>query len=103
MAEVLKVFELAQQDGVAEMKVRRGGIETRLYAQRFPGGERFFKFLAQIRFANDLRAAFLDVGQLFVNRSEGWHACALYENCRVGGSLQSLRDQFLCVPSRPSW
>ena len=73
MAEVLKMFQLAQQHGMAKMQVRRGGIEPGFHAQRLAGSEGLLQFRAQLGLANDFRAAFLDVGQLFVNRGEGWH------------------------------
>ena len=47
VAEVLKMFELAQEHGVAEMEVGRGGIEARLYAQRLARGARFFELGAE--------------------------------------------------------
>ena len=67
MAEVLKVFHLAQEHGVAQVQVRRGGVEAGLDAKlaaRFGGLD---EALAQVLFADDLRHAFPQVGELFVN------------------------------------
>ena len=73
VAEVLKMFELAKKHGVAEMKVGRSGIESRLYAQRLAGGARFFELGAEFTLADDFRGAFFYVGELFVNRGEVGH------------------------------
>ena len=73
VAEILKMLELAQQHGVAEMQVGRSGIESGFDPQRFAGGQRLFEFRAQFRLPNDFRGAFLDVGELFVNRGECGH------------------------------
>src|SRR5208282_4136115 len=44
VAEILKMFEFAQQDGVAEVQIGSGRIESRLHAQRLARFERAFKF-----------------------------------------------------------
>ncbi len=62
------MFELAQQDGVAEVQVGSGRIEARLYAQRLARSARAFEFRAQFGFLDNLRRALLEVCQLFVNR-----------------------------------
>ena len=62
MAEVLKVFELAQQDGVAEVQVGSGGIEAGLDAQGLAGGAGLLQLRAQFGFFDDLGRAFFDVG-----------------------------------------
>jgi len=72
--EILKVFELSQDHGVAKVQVRRGRIHAQLDAQRLAGFERAFELRAQIALADDFRRALFDVSELFVNRSEGWHA-----------------------------
>jgi hypothetical protein len=77
MPEVLKMFQLSQQDGVAEMKVRGGGIEARLNSKRLASGARLFQLLAQLRLLHNFRGAFLYVCQLFVNRREGRHGYEL--------------------------
>ena len=35
--QILEVFELAHQHGVAQMQIRRGGIKARLDAKRLAG------------------------------------------------------------------
>ncbi len=37
VAHFLKMFQLAQHDGVAEVQIRRGGIDAELDAQRLAG------------------------------------------------------------------
>jgi hypothetical protein len=37
VAEILKMFELAQDHGVAKMKIRGGGVHAEINAQRFSG------------------------------------------------------------------
>src|ERR1700686_1535057 len=54
------------------MQVRRGGIESGLYAQRNVGRPGFFKFGAKPGLANNLSGSLFDVGKLFVNGGE-WH------------------------------
>jgi len=73
------MFQLAKQDSVAKMKIGSGGIESGLDTKRLARCARLLQFFAQLRLLYDFRGAFLDVRQLFVNGSEGWHACALYE------------------------
>src|SRR5258708_14515696 len=62
------------------MKIRRGRIKPGFYAQRRAGREGLLQFRAQFGFADYFRAAFLDVGQLFVNRGEGRHR-SIIRNC----------------------
>ena len=58
MAQILKMLHLAQQDGVAQMQIGRGGVEAGLHAQRATGSARgLYQALAQILFANDLGKA----------------------------------------------
>ena len=68
--EILKVFQLAQQHGVAEMQIGRGRIEAGFHAQRLVRSQRFFELGAQFGLLHNLRRAFLDVGELFVNGGE---------------------------------
>jgi hypothetical protein len=60
MAEVLKVFELAHQDGVAEMEVGCGGVKPGFDAQGDAGLPRLFEALAQVGDAYDLCRSFLE-------------------------------------------
>ena len=66
MAQILKMFHLAQQHGVAQMQIRRGRIEARFHAQGPARLGRLQQAFAQVLFANDLDQAFLQIGQLFV-------------------------------------
>jgi len=62
VAEVLKVFHLAQQHGVAQVQVRCGRIEADFDAQFAAGFGGCGQPLAEILFANDLHHAFPQVG-----------------------------------------
>ena len=73
MAQVLKMLQLAQQHGVTEMEIGRRGIESCLNPQGRARGERLLQFGAQLGLANDFRRALLDVGKLFLYRSEISH------------------------------
>ena len=70
MAEILKVLQLANQNRVAEMEIRRGGIEAGFHAQRAAGGTRLFEPGAQLGQRNNFRSAFLEVFELFVYGGE---------------------------------
>ena len=70
VAQVLKMFELSQNDGVAQVQVGRGRVHAQLHAQRLAGLVRGFELRAQIFFANDLRRALAQVGDLFVDGRE---------------------------------
>ena len=65
MAEVLKVFHLAQEDGMAEVEVGRGGVETGFDAEGFAllGAED--DAVAEVLFADQFGEAFAKVGELF--------------------------------------
>ena len=67
VAEILKVLHLAQQDGVAQVQVGRGGVEAGLDAQRPVGLGGEDQPLAQIFLANDLGHALAEVSKLFVD------------------------------------
>src|SRR5208337_5639526 len=47
VSEILKVFELAQQNGVSQMQIRSRRIEARLHPQRVPRSQRAFELRAQ--------------------------------------------------------
>ena len=46
VAQILKVFELAEKHRVSEVQVRRSRVNAQLYAQRFAGGAGFFQLRA---------------------------------------------------------
>ena len=86
MAEILEVLHLAQEDGVAEVEVGRGGVEAGFDAEgaALLGG--VDQPLAEVFFADDLRHALAQVRELFVdghglraafksseNRRDGFH------------------------------
>ncbi len=70
MAHVLKMFQLADEDGMTQMQIGGSGIEAGLHAHGLAGSARFFQALAQVALANDLRRTFTQVGELFVNLGE---------------------------------
>ena len=91
VAEILKVFELAQQHGVAEMEIGRGGIEAGFHPQRLAGGERLLQLGAQLGLLHNFRGALLDVGQLFVNGRERGHRVKIIA---AGGRLEISDSRF---------
>src|SRR5207302_6049294 len=84
VAEVLKVFELAQHDRVAEVQVGSSRVHSELHAQRLACRTGLFKFGAQFGFADDFRCSLLDICELFVYRREPWHGKSYYTERCVG-------------------
>jgi hypothetical protein len=74
VSEILKMFEFAQQNRVAEMEVRRRRIKSSLHPQGFARCPRPLQLGTEFGLADDFRGALLDVGKLFVYGGEGWHA-----------------------------
>jgi hypothetical protein len=74
VAEILKVFELAEHHGVAEVQIGSSGIHAELHPEGLASRARFFEFRAQLGFTDDFGGAFPDVGELFVDGSEVGHA-----------------------------
>ncbi len=66
VAELLKVAQLAHQYGMPEVQVRRGGIETRLYAKGAARLAAVFEALAEVAYADDFRRALLQQVHLLV-------------------------------------
>ena len=75
VAHILKMFQLAQHDGVSQMNIRRGRIHAEIRPQRFPRLRRLLELRAHLAFRNDFRRALFQVRQLLVNGFEfrGWH------------------------------
>ena len=71
VAEILKMFQLAQHDGVPKVQVGSGRVHAELHAQRFARGARLLQLGAQFGLADDFRRALLEIRQLFVDRCEG--------------------------------
>ena len=88
VAEVLKVFELAQEHRVAEMQVGRGGIKSGLDPKWLARGASFLQLGAEFALANNFRRAFLDVSQLFVNREERGHRVKIIAASADGAARQ---------------
>ncbi len=82
MPEILKMFELAQHDRMPEMKVGSGRVHTEFHAEWLAGGAGLLQFGAQVGFANNLRGALLEIGELFVDGRECWHEKGHYKECR---------------------
>ena len=70
MPELLELAQLVDENGVAKVQIRRGGVEARLDAQRLAA----LDSLAQIRLVNEVHRAPLQLAQLIVNtrRQSAW-------------------------------
>src|SRR5438876_5291501 len=68
--EILEIAELAQDHGMAQMQIGRGGIETELDDQRAPRAPRTLELLAQLRLHDDARGAAAERAQLVVDRGK---------------------------------
>jgi len=64
VAELLEPAHLVDEHRVAEMEVRRGGIESSLDTQRLAAAELLLQFL----FGQDFGDAAFEFGELFVGR-----------------------------------
>jgi hypothetical protein len=60
------VLQLAHQNGVAQVQIRGGRVKPRLHPERAAILAGSFQALPQIRDANDLGCALLEIVQLFV-------------------------------------
>jgi hypothetical protein len=67
MSQLLELAELPESDRVAEMDVRRGGIEPLLHAQRGPGRDRALELSNELGFGNQLHDAGSDHAELAVD------------------------------------
>jgi len=67
------MFQLPQQNGVAEMQVGCSGIETRLDAQGSSAGSGLLQLRAEFGAADDLGGTLFYVGELLVDRREVEH------------------------------
>jgi len=70
VSEVLEVFQLAKDHGVAQMNIRRGWVHAQIDAKRLSGLRRLFELRLQILLANDFGDAFFQVGELFFDGFE---------------------------------
>ena len=61
MAQILKMFHLAQQNGVAQMQIGRRRIEPGFHAQRPACLGGLDQAFTQVFFTNDLGQAFLQI------------------------------------------
>ncbi len=66
VAFLLEVLELAQHDRMAEVQIRRGGIDAEFHAQGFAGGARALDLRAQLLLADDFVGAAAQGGHLVV-------------------------------------
>ena len=67
VAEVLKMLQLADHYGVAQVNIRRRGVHAQFDAQGFAGLARYIELGAKFVFGNDLRDAFAQVVELLVD------------------------------------
>ena len=70
VAQILKMFQLAQHDGVAEVEIGGRGVHAEIHAQRLPGFQRFIKACLERFFGNNFRDAFFDVSELLFDEFE---------------------------------
>jgi hypothetical protein len=70
MPEILKVLQLAQHNGVAEMQIGRSRVHPQLNSQRLARSPRLLQLCAQFSLANNFRGALLEVSQLLIDRCE---------------------------------
>src|ERR1019366_8293925 len=77
VTENLKMFELAQQDRVAQVQIGRGRIKARLHLKRLTRSARAFELRAQFGFLDNLRRALLEVSQLFFDRWKVGHVVVI--------------------------
>ncbi len=66
VAKVLKVFQFAQDHGVAQVNIRCGRIDAEIHAQRLAGLHGMFQLGLEVGFRNDFSDAFFQIGELFV-------------------------------------
>src|SRR5271168_2588395 len=69
MAQVLTVFELAQQDCMPQMQIGRGRIETRFHPERAALASAQQNTLAKVLLADQFGKALADIGELLVESS----------------------------------
>ena len=67
MAEALEVRHLAQQHGVAEVEIGRGGVEPGLDRERLGRGARALELAPQVRFGDEVDRAALQQRELLVD------------------------------------
>ena len=70
MAQILKMFQLADDYRVAEVNIGSGRVHTELGAKGFASLARFFELCTELFLADDLEHAFFQIGELFVNGPE---------------------------------
>jgi hypothetical protein len=73
VAHVLKVLELADEYGVADVEVGGGGVESRFDPHGLAGGDGTFDALAQVTIADDFGCALPQVGELLIDGRERGH------------------------------
>src|ERR1035441_7333161 len=72
VTEILKMFELAQQDRVAQVQIGRGRIKARLHLKRLTRSARAFELRAQFGFLDNLRRALQQPGLYTATKVKAW-------------------------------
>ncbi len=105
VAKILKVFELAKDHGMAQMKIRRRGVHAEINAQGLAGFQGLFEFGFEFCFRDDFSDAFFQVGELFFN---GFEFCWGHESnsgapkhAAAFNFIFSLEDHFHCLRINP--
>ena len=70
VAHVLKMLQLAQDHGVAQMKIGGRGVHAEIDAQGLAGFQGLFEFGLEFGFGNDFSDGFFEVGELLFDRFE---------------------------------
>lgn len=89
MTEVLKLTQFAEDNRVAEVKVRSARITSEFHAERCIGLDGSFDLLDEVFFRNDLGSAALDQIHLFLYAGEqflrsspvNWSCFVTVEQC----------------------
>src|SRR5438105_9018218 len=102
------MLHLAQQDGMAQVEVRRRRVKTRLDAQLAAGAFGLDQTLAQVFFADDLRHAFSQVCDLLVEcHSSSSVSCNAdfksSENLRMVSTCSGLAGVSLPLAASSAW
>jgi hypothetical protein len=74
MPEFLKLPQFMQHDGVPEMDIRRGRVETKLDPQGFAGRRRALEFPPQLLNGDEIDSATLDHADLRIDANRLCHA-----------------------------
>src|SRR5579875_308129 len=96
MTEILKVLELADHDGMSQMKVWRCRVKSGLYPKRLAGRGGTFKQFSQFFHPNRLFRPFGEIRELFIKIHKSCQLAVLRNTHHLGSSAGALE-------SSPAW